>query len=853
MGYPSLPSSVDKYVRQMLDTMAGRTGNLGDKVVTYNELAASGLLLANPGALNSPANANKTINDALIKPPTNDNGDLVVPDNESTEPPTTPKDLKSTGIFGAIILEWLPPTYNGHSHTEIHRAQINDLSQATMTHQATSNSYTDIASHGTTYYYWIRHVNDDRLKSQFNQVAGTPGQATADPTVIQEAVQGEIDNSYFTPGWAAHTEQQEQKLSRAEQDLLSHGERIGSNESSITALDQTTQDQAQSISQLETSDGNQNTKITTLEQTTANQAIQLTSLTSTVDDNTAAINEQRTVTDGLKAEYTLKVTQEGADGKPIVSGIGVASGKDEDGNPFSEIAFTAENFFFASADGLHQPFSIVNVGSIDVPDYKISMNADVLINGNMNISQLESGELKPGTALTVGQNSIELSTASDGTGQLIIAGDGGIQNNDYMIMNAGRIQAYVFVPGVGHVPYKEVKRVETGTANSGQQVKIPAYFRGQPTIHLYPRDMSVYNADYPNQSQKIEMYYSAPQPHPTEDGAWLFTPYAKLVLASGTETVSPGWTYAGSSNSQTWTTSNISNLKGVTVYCRTASYRRTTGTTYQNRQVTVYLDYKLSSSSTWSVGDSEVVSINQFTTHTVQLSKTLSQNQYDLRVRFVAADRSGTFNDGNPTYDYTSRPANGTPHSKTYSYLGNSDQYKKVNIGIDMPGMSGWEVTSIAYRYVADMTIRVRYRYYQFSSDKRLGRVRVKLPDSGGAVKTYEHTASSQEWNWREYTYANQTFTIEDNSYKDGQIRPEVNLFYTGGGYTSSSASADFELTSELVLNIKSISATVYYRRQQSNPQTYNNYYMDSARYDKSATDISLDNAVVTWMATSDN
>ncbi|MBO9483803.1 hypothetical protein [Salinisphaera sp. G21_0] len=700
MGYPALPGSVDRYVRQMLDTMAGRTGSVGDQVVTIKDLAQIGLVNANPNILNSQNSANKQITDAVTRPPTNDAGNVILPETEPADPPTTPEGLNTTGTFGAVILSWTAPNYAGHAYTEVHRAQIDDPTQSQLVHQEPTSSYADVTGNTTTHYYWLKHINKDGAKSQFNQVAGVAGAGTA---------------------------------------------------------------------------------------------------TISVDD--------------LVLEHP-------------------------------EI--------------LQQPFTVIDNGSGVNPRYVMALNGDIAINGAVNISQLVSGELANGTALTVGQNSIELSTASDGTGQLIIAGQGGIQNNDYMIMNAGRIQAYVFVPGVGHVPYKEVKRVETGTANSGQQVKIPAYFRSQPTIHLYPRDMSVYNADYPNQSQKIEMYYSAPQPHPTEDGAWLFTPFAKLVLAAGSETASPGWTYAGSSNSQTWTSTNISNLKGVTVYCRAASFRRTSGTTYNNRKVTVYLDYKLSSSSSWSVGGSEVVNIDKFTTHSMSLGKALSQNKYDIRVRFVAADRSGTFSDGNPTYDYTQANKTGSSWSKTNEPTGSARTQTQF-ITINNHALSGWEITRIDYRATVDITLKVRNLFTRNSSSGSMfrGKARVRIPNSSGGHSTYEATTKSSYVDfgnpWETYSHNNKSISWSDTSYKDGKIYPAVELYGNKAGYTQSSSSGSYIPSSHAYVSVKSVSATVYYRKQQSNPQTYNNYYMDSARYDKSATDISLDNAVVTWMATSDN
>ena len=150
------------------------------------------------------------------------------------------------------------------------------------------------------------------------------------------------------------------------------------------------------------------------------------------------------------------------------------------------------------------------------------LNGYLAVNGPVNISQLQSGELQNGTALTVGQGSIELSTGSDGFGQMVITGSGGIATNDYLVLKEGRIESYIYTASSGHVRYKEVRRTESGIGRHNQSVVIPAYFKSQPTINLYPRDITVYNADYPDQSQRLELYHSTPMHHGSIEGAWVF-------------------------------------------------------------------------------------------------------------------------------------------------------------------------------------------------------------------------------------------------------------------------------------------------------------------------------------------
>ncbi|WBA81782.1 hypothetical protein [Endozoicomonas sp. GU-1] len=41
--FPALPASVDRYVHEFLNCLAGRSGNAGDKAVLHSELAELGL------------------------------------------------------------------------------------------------------------------------------------------------------------------------------------------------------------------------------------------------------------------------------------------------------------------------------------------------------------------------------------------------------------------------------------------------------------------------------------------------------------------------------------------------------------------------------------------------------------------------------------------------------------------------------------------------------------------------------------------------------------------------------------------------------------------------------------------
>nr|WP_276328516.1 DUF1983 domain-containing protein [Endozoicomonas acroporae] len=570
---------------------------------------------------------------------------------------------------------------------------------------------------------------------------------------------------------------------------------------------------------------------------------------------------QQTVTDGLKAEYTLKVRQE-SNGQITVAGIGVASGQADDGETFSEIAFAAENFFFTTPNGLVHPMSIINIGTESNPDYKIMLDADVMINGQLSISQLQSGELQNGTALTVGQGSIEMSTASDGYGQIIITGAGGIATNDYLVIKEGRIESFVYTTSAGHVRYKEVRRNESGSATSGQQVTIPAYFKSQPVIHLAPRDISIYNASYPSQSQRLELEHSPVLPHPDIEGAWVFTPYCRLVLADGGKTETHGLTYVGGNNSQRWEVTGVKSLKKVTVNNRAASRRHTgSGNSYQNRKVTLALEYRPVGGS-WTSGGSTSVNISQFNTHGLQVSKSLSQGTYDIAVVLTAQDRSGTFTSGVLQYDYTQANKAGSNWSKVLESPPGKWEYHQdysQSITIGNPALSGWEITRIDYSARVQFTIKARTTYdgNWIMNGKVPGEAYIEVPNGSGGVTKYRVYSNTDEPvdynNWRAEDSRDIVVNWSDSTYKDGAIRGPVKLFISKTGYTYSSmtSSQNYLPTAYASVTVSNITATVYYRKAKGQSSSASNtFYWDSSSYDLGATDISLTNSIIHWTAT---
>lgn len=126
-------------------------------------------------------------------------GDLaeLYPD---TQPPTQPVNAQVYASFGSILVVWAPPTYVGHSGTEVWRNTADVLGDAALVAFATGSMYSDVdAEPGVTYYYWVRHRNRlDKTGPWF----ATPGlEATVETPVgylLQELTDQITEDQLYT-------------------------------------------------------------------------------------------------------------------------------------------------------------------------------------------------------------------------------------------------------------------------------------------------------------------------------------------------------------------------------------------------------------------------------------------------------------------------------------------------------------------------------------------------------------------------------------------------------------------------------------------------------------------------------
>ncbi|MEI8609927.1 phage tail protein, partial [Enterovibrio sp. Hal110] len=145
-------------LQENVEKLTGQRGNGLDRAVTLRDLQTLGL-----------ASLTRSSNGAVLpKPvPQTETGDAAV------QRPSAPTAFSGVGGFGAILLEWRLPSYNGHAHTEVWRHTEDVLSAATMIATTPATVFGDIVKPGASFYYWIRHINVNDIEGPYNAEAGT--------------------------------------------------------------------------------------------------------------------------------------------------------------------------------------------------------------------------------------------------------------------------------------------------------------------------------------------------------------------------------------------------------------------------------------------------------------------------------------------------------------------------------------------------------------------------------------------------------------------------------------------------------------------------------------------------------
>jgi len=424
-GIPKPPSDVSAGLRGWLSSVAealeirlGRRGDPKDRAITLRELIDSGLakeLKAAPFDPNNPNPANLGLG-----PPT------VI---DSSVPPA-PTSFTVAGAYSQVILSWDYPNYGNHSFSEIYGHSSDVIGDAQLIGVSTGRVYIDPIGSGASRYYWIRHVSTSSVLGPWNSGTGTLGQTATDvahqlnvlsnaitssqlATSLSEPI-GKIDGLENFTGYSSSYSGNSLLTRMGAVETTANGAATSAQLSSeATTRANADSALASDITTLQASVGTNTSAISSEASTRASADTALsnsiTTLTTSVGSNTTSISNQATSINGLEAQYSVKIDNNGH-----VSGFGLSSTTTTAG-PTSAFIVRADKFAVidpaSTADGLgtttptaaNVPFFIDSgttyIKAAAIKDASIT-SAKI---GSVNADTINAGTID---ALHIGGNSI---------------------------------------------------------------------------------------------------------------------------------------------------------------------------------------------------------------------------------------------------------------------------------------------------------------------------------------------------------------------------------------------------------------------------------------------------------------
>lgn len=169
-------------LKQNLDVLVGQRGDKLDRAVTFRDLLDSGIVVLASGITNFDGDASAIGLTQLVP-----NLDI----------PPAPTNLTANGAFQNIIIGFDLKLYQGHSYVELWRNTTDSIATATLSAQISgfTGTYADPVGSGSTFYYWVRAVNQNGIFGPYNSSAGTLGQTAPDVQLLLDTLNGAITSS----------------------------------------------------------------------------------------------------------------------------------------------------------------------------------------------------------------------------------------------------------------------------------------------------------------------------------------------------------------------------------------------------------------------------------------------------------------------------------------------------------------------------------------------------------------------------------------------------------------------------------------------------------------------------------
>jgi len=313
-------------VKENLDVLLGHRGDPLQRAVTFQDLLDSNLVQFKSGSIGFSST-----------------GDLVpiVNNVPNLDVPPAPTSLQASGAFQNIILSWNLSLYQGHSFVEVWRHTSNDIAAATMVAQVSgfTGVYADPVGSGQTFYYWVRAINVNGIAGPFNSGTGTQGQTALDVSFLLTTLSNSITSSELATSLSTPIAKIDPLEAFTGFSSVYSGNSLLTRIGAVENVAGNAASSAQLLSEATT-------------RATADSALSstITTLSTTVTGHTTSISQQASSINGLSAQYSVKIDNNGH-----VSGFGLSSTTTTAG-PTSAFIVRADKFAIidpaSTADGL---------------------------------------------------------------------------------------------------------------------------------------------------------------------------------------------------------------------------------------------------------------------------------------------------------------------------------------------------------------------------------------------------------------------------------------------------------------------------------------------------------------------
>ena len=305
-----LPRDLQMFIQRVREAL---DGGGEDAVVTARQLIAAGVVEGKSGGGFAPVNG-------------------------PVYSPRPPRNLSAAGALANIILSWDAPTYKGHAYTEVWAHTSDVIGDAVLVGMTAGNSFSHNLGAAAVRYYWVRNVNQNGLASAYNATNGTQGSTGQDAAYLLSVLSGEVTSTQLATSLGTRIN----LIDGASTVTGSVNARIATQATTTTNALALKAD-ASTVTTLATTVGNNSSAIVaeTTARTNADSSLasDITTLQTTTGGQTTSIQTNATSINGLEAQYTVKIDNNGA-----VAGFGLASTTTGSGNITSEFIVNADRF-----------------------------------------------------------------------------------------------------------------------------------------------------------------------------------------------------------------------------------------------------------------------------------------------------------------------------------------------------------------------------------------------------------------------------------------------------------------------------------------------------------------------------